>query len=55
MKLKFHIGNVAVFLKFGYGAGWGWGSGSGYGYGDIWGDGSSSIGYKVKDRTLVGE
>lgn len=46
-KLKFHVGNVIVFLKFGGGGGYGYGEGISYGcgkydewgIGDGWGDG----------------
>jgi len=63
MLLKFHVGNVATFLKLGYSDGWGYGnayghsnalgfswgnvSGNGYGYGDGY--------YRYKDRQLVGD
>lgn len=58
-KLKFHVGNVATFLKLDDGNGWGYGwcygwsnsNGDGWGYG--WSYGESEGYYKVKGRQLV--
>jgi len=56
-ELKFHVGNVTAFLKFGwiYGDGEGCGYGHNYGYYYGGGDGFSDGYYKIKDRQLVGD